>query len=144
MSAVANITLNDAQVTPVLHTFIPLGPDANGVWWWEDQTGTSSISYNRISMQLVRPSPPKAGDNSDSRFNRVKIAIYTPKVEALGVSDSGYTPSPTIAYTPRANIEFVMSERALLQDRKDLRKYADYLLAETQLTNMVENLQNVY
>jgi hypothetical protein len=37
-----------------------------------------------------------------------------------------------------------MSERALLQDRKDLRKYADFLLAETQLTNMVENLQNVF
>jgi hypothetical protein len=37
-----------------------------------------------------------------------------------------------------------MSERSLLLDRKDLRKYADFLLAETQLTNMVENLQNVF
>lgn len=144
MSAVANITLNDAQATPVLHTFIPLGPDKNGVWWWEDQTGNSSISYNRISMQLVRPSPASAGQNSDSRVNRVKIGIHTPKVEALGVSDSGYTPSPTIAYTPRFTAEFIMSERALLQDRKDLRKYADFLLAETQLTAMVEVLQNVY
>jgi len=144
MSAVANIALNDAQGSPVLHTFVPLGPDANGTWWWEDQTGTASIAYNRISMRLVRPRPAAAGDNSDNRVNRVKISILTPKVEALGVSDSGYTPSPTIAYTPRCDIEFVMSERALLQDRKDLRKYADFLLAETQLTNMVEGLQNVY
>jgi hypothetical protein len=37
-----------------------------------------------------------------------------------------------------------MSERALLQDRKDLRKYADFILAETQLTAMVESLQNVF
>jgi hypothetical protein len=144
MSAVANIVLNDAQVTPVAHTFVPLGPDQNGVWWWEDQTGTASIGYNRISMRMVRPRPATAGDNSDKRVNRVKISILTPKVEALGVADSGYTPSPTIAYTPRCDIEFVMSERALLQDRKDLRKYADFLLAETQLTNMVESLQNVF
>lgn len=144
MAAVVNIALNDAQGSPVLHTFVPLGPDASGVWWWEDQTGTTSISFNRISMQLVRPLPASAGQNSDKRVNRVKIGIHTPKVEALGVADSGYTPSPTIAYTPRCNIEFVMSERALLQDRKDLRKYADFLLAETQLTDMVENLRNVY
>lgn len=143
MSAVANIVLNDAQATPVAHTFIPLGQNGN-VWWFEDQTGTASIAYNRISLELVRPLPAANGVNSDKRVNRVKIGIHTPKVEALGVSDSGYTPSPTIAYTPRFVCEFIMSERALLQDRKDLRKYADFLLAETQLTNMVENLQNVF
>jgi hypothetical protein len=37
-----------------------------------------------------------------------------------------------------------MSERAVLQDRKDLRKFADFLIAEAQLTAMVETLQNVY
>lgn len=144
MSAVTSIVLADAQGTPVNHTFIPMGPDSAGVWWFEDQTGTSSISYNKISMQLVRPKPAAAGDNSDKRVNRVKVGIHTPVVEALGVSDSGYTPSPTIAYTPRCNIEFIMSERSTLQERKDLRKYADFLLAEAQLTAMVETLQNVY
>lgn len=144
MSAVANIVLNDAQVTPVAHTFIPLGQSPDGTWWWEDQTGTASIAYNRISLQLVRPRPAQAGENSDKRVNRIKVGIHTPKVEALGVSDSGYTPSPTIAYTPRCNIEFIFSERASLQDRKDMRKYADFILAETQLTAMCETLQNVF
>jgi hypothetical protein len=144
MSAVANIVLNDAQATPVAHTFLPLGPDSNGVWWWEDQSGTSSIGYNRLSMSLKRPPPATAGQSSDKRVNRVKAVIYTPKVEALGVSDSGYTPSPTIAYTPTATVEFVMSERSSTQDRKDLRKFMDFLCAEAQLTAMVETLQNVY
>jgi len=144
MSAVANIVLLDAQATPVSHTFIPLGPDKNGVWWFEDQTGTASIAYNRISLQLVRPLPAQAGQNSDDRVNRVKIGIHTPKVEALGVADSGYTPSPTIAYTPRVNIEFIMSERALLQDRKDVRKYSTNLINDTQVVAMVETLQNVF
>ena len=144
MSAVANIVLNDAQATPVAHTFVPLGPDSSGVWWFEDQTGTASIAYNRISLQLVRPGPAAAGMNSDKRVARVKLGIHTPKVEALGVADSGYTPSPTIAYTPRCNIELIMSERSVLQDRKDLRKYAQFLLAETQVVNMAEALQNVF
>lgn len=144
MSAVANIVLNDAQATPVAHTFVPLGPDTNGTWWWEDQTGTSPLGYNRISMQLVRNFSTANGQNAGSSTTRVKIGIHTPKMETLANNSAGLTPPPTIAYTPRCSIEFIMSDRASLQDRKDLRKYADFLLAETQLTNMVENLQNVY
>lgn len=144
MSAVANIVLNDAQATPVAHTFIPLGPDKNGVWWWEDQTGTSPLGYNRISMSLARNLTDKTNANAGQSTARVKIGIHTPKLETLSNNSAGLTPPPTVAYVPRCNIEFIISDRAALQDRKDLRKYADFLLAETQLTNMVENLQNVY
>lgn len=144
MSAVVNIVLNDAQVSPVAHTFIPLGPDQSGTWWYEDQTGSAPIGYNRISLQLIRASNPGAGTNSGDRTARVKIGIHTPKLETLGTNDSGLTPPATVAYVPRCNIEFIMSERCSLQDRKDLRKYADFLLAETQVTAMVETLQNVF
>jgi len=144
MSAVVNIVLNDAQATPVAHTFIPLGPDQNGVWWWEDQTGTSPIGYNRISMQLVRNSRNASGQSAGATTSRVKVAIHTPKMETLSNNCAGLTPPPQIAYTPRCTIEFIISDRASLQDRKDLRKYVDFLIAETQLTDMVENLRNVY
>jgi len=144
MTAVANIVLNDAQATPVAHTFIPLGPDKLGAWWWEDQSGSAAIGYNRISMQLVRPSNPSPGSNSGDRTFRVKVGIHTPKLETLSNNSAGLTPPPQVAYTPRCTVEFIVSERASLQDRKDLRKYADYLLAESQLTAMVESLLNVY
>lgn len=144
MAAVQNIVLNDAQGSPVAHTFIPLGPDKTGAWWYEDQTGTAPIGYNRISLQLIRPSSPAAGSDSGDRTARVKIGLHTPKLETLGTNDSGLTPPPTVAYIPRCNIEFIMSERSALQDRKDLRKYVDFLMAETQVTAMVETLQNVY
>jgi len=65
-------------------------------------------------------------------------------LETLGTADNGITPPPTVAYTPRFNAEFIMSERASLQNRKDLRKYANFLLAEAQLTAMVEALQGVF
>jgi hypothetical protein len=144
VAAVANIVLNDALGTPVAHTFIPLGPDKNGTWWWEDQSPANAIGYNRISMQLVRAVNPAQGANSSERVNRVKVGIHTPTLETLGTADNGITPPPTVAFTPRCNIEFIMNERSSLQNRKDLRKYADFLLAETQLTAMVESLQNVF
>lgn len=144
MSAVTNIVLNDAQATPVAHTFIPLGPDQNGAWWFEDQTGTSPIGYNRISLHLVRPKAAAPGQDAGDRTARIKIGIHTPKLETVATNDAGLTPPPTVAYVPRVNIEFIISERSSLQDRKDLRKYADFLMAEAQLTAMVETLQNIY
>jgi len=144
MSAVASIVLNDAQATPVAHTFIPLGPDTKGVWWWEDQTGVSSIGYNRISMQLIRAGNPPAGSNAGERVNRVKLALYTPKLETISNNSAGLIPPPTVAYVVRCNVELILPDRAVLQDRKDMRKYLDFIAAEAQFTNMVENLQNVY
>lgn len=144
MSAVANISLNDAQATPVAHTFIPLGPDQSGTWWWEDQSGISPIGYNRISMQLIRNQRNVPGTHAGETTSRIKVGIHTPKMETLSNNAAGLTPPPTIAYTPRVNVEFIISDRASLQDRKDLRKYADFLMAEAQLTDMVENLRSVY
>ncbi len=144
MAAVANIVLADAQATPVNHTFIPIGPDAQGTWWWEDQSGSASIAYNRISMNLKRASNPAAGSNAGTRMNRVSIGIHTPVLETLGTNDAGYTPAPTVAYIPRVMIEFVLPDRASLAERKDIRKYADYLLANAQMVSAIEDLQNVY
>jgi len=144
LAAVVNIALNDALGSPVLHTFIPLGPDVKGVWWWEDQSASSAIGYNRISMFLKRSGNPAPGSNSGDRVSRVVVGIHTPKLETISNNSAGLTPPPTVAYVARCNIEFILPERAVLQDRKDLRKYADFLLAEAQLTAMVETLQGVY
>lgn len=144
MSAVANIVLNDAQATPVAHTFIPLGPDSTGVWWFEDQTGVASLGYNRISVQLIKPSAASAGTDSSKRVNRIKLGIHTPKMETLSNNSAGLTPPPTVAYIPRCNIELICSERSILQDRKDLRKYAQFLLADTQVVSAAELLQSIY
>lgn len=144
MSAVTNIVLNDAQASPVAHTFIPLGPDTRGAWWYEDQTGISPLGYNRISLQLVRGNSFANGSNAGESSSRVKLSIHTPKLETVATNDAGLTPPATIAYVPRANFEFIISDRGLLQDRKDLRKYAQFLMAEAQVVAMVETLQNVF
>jgi hypothetical protein len=145
MPAVANIVLADAQATPVNHTFIPLGPDTNGVWWFEDQTsGTAEIGWNRISVELKRPRNPAPGQSSSERMSRVKIGIHTPKLETLGNNSAGYTPPPTIAYIARANIELMIPERGSLQDRKDLRKYTEKVLADANIVLVAEQLQSYF
>lgn len=139
--AISNIVLNDAQATPVAHTFIPVGPDSKGVTWFEDQSQSNAIGYWRISLELKRPPPATGGVNSNNRAFRVKIGLHEPVLETLGTNTvSGIPPAPTVAYVPRCFSEFVLSERSSLQNRKDLRKMMALLLAETQVTALSENL----
>jgi len=145
MAAAANIVLADALATPVNHTFVPLGPDSNGVWWFEDQSPASPIGYNRISVSLVRPNNPSSGDSSSGRVARCKIGVHTPKLENTTNSTvSGVAPAPTVSYLPRVFVEFILPERSALQDRKDIRKFVQFLLADAAIINAVETLQGIW
>lgn len=145
MPAVAAITLADAQATPVNHSFVPLGPDSNGVWWFEDQSAASAIGYWKVSVELKRPGQPQAGESSANRVFRVRVALHEPVLETISNSTvSGITPAPTIAYTSRGFIEYVLPERSTLQNRKDLRKMLGLLNSDTNITAVVETLQNIY
>lgn len=146
MPAVATIVLADAQASPVTHNFAPLGPDAQGVWWFEDPTVANAIGNQRISVQLTRPGPPAAGEDSSKRMCRVKLGIHTPILENVtNATISGIAPAPTVAYICRSNMEFIMPERSVKDfDRKTLRKYAYNLLQNANVAIIIEDLQNYY
>ncbi len=144
MAAAASLVLPDAQATPVNHTFIPLGPDAKGVWWYEDQSASSPVGYQRISISLVRPANAAPGVSASDRVSRVKLGIYLPRLETLGNNATGLTPAPTVAYVERVTMEFALPDRSSLQDRKDGRKYALGLLADTAVIAAIESLQSIY
>lgn len=145
MPAAANIVLADALATPVNHTFIPLGKDSKGVFWYEDQSQSSPIGYWKISLELKRPLPGAPGQASSSdRVSRVKISLHAPYLETLGTNDNGLTPPATVAYIVRSSTEFILPERGVLQNRKDARKMHALLLADAQLIAAIEALQSVY
>lgn len=145
MANATNIVLADALATPVNHTFIPLGKDANNVFWFEDQSQPSPIGFWRISAALIRPLPGGPGArSSNDRVSRVKLTLHEPILETLGTSDSGLTPPATIAYIDRVSTEYILSERSSSQNRKDLRKMNANLQNEPQVVAMVENLIPVY
>jgi len=139
--AIANIVLADAQATPANHTFVPLGPDAEGVLWFEDPSTLSPIGNGRISIELKRPSNNvQPGQSSSQRTLRAKLGLHRPVLETLGNNSLGLTPAPTVAYVPRVFVEFVLPERGNLQDRKDLRKMIYNLMNDTQVVSLVESL----
>lgn len=145
MAVAANIVLADAQATPVNHTFVPLGADKNGVFWFEDQSAASAVGFWKISLELKRPQVAAPGESSQNRTFRIKIGMHQPIMENVTNSTvSGVAPAPTVSYIPRCFTEFLEPERSSLQNRKDLRKMVANLLTETQVVGMVETLQGVW
>jgi hypothetical protein len=145
MAQAVAIVLADAQATPVDHTFVPVGPDRNSVWWFEDQSQPSPIGFWRISAQLVRTSPAGNGQSASSnRVNRIVLGLHEPVLETLGTNAAGITPPPTVSYVNRSNQEFILPERNTKAQRQDLRKMSMNLLAITQIVAMIEDLQGLY
>lgn len=141
MATATSIVLADAQATPVNHTFIPIGRDDKDVFWYVDQSQTNEIGYWKISIEIKKPPLARPGETSAARVTRVKVSLHEPILETLSSNAAGYTPAPTVAYIPRSNVEFVLHERASLQNRKDLRKMTNLLLANQNVIDVVETLQ---
>ncbi|DAD52772.1 TPA_asm: coat protein [ssRNA phage SRR7976325_14] len=141
MANATNIVLADALATPVNHTFIPLGRDEKGIFWFVDQSASNEIGYWKISVDISKPGLARPGESSANRVTRVKIGLHEPILEVLSNNAAGYTPAPTIAYIPRCNTEYVLHERASLQNRKDLRKMSANLLNDANIVSVVESLQ---
>lgn len=136
-----NIVLADAQVTPVNHTFTPIGLDTAGTFWWIDSSQANAVGYWRISVKVKYPAPAKSGESSADRTNRIEIGLHEPTLETAGDSSaSGILPAPTVAYICRTLTTHILPERGTLQNRKDIRKMNALLQAESQIINYVENL----
>lgn len=137
----SNIVLADAQATPVNHTFVPIGRDKTGVYWFEDQSQANAIGYWKISIELTKPALATAKQSSEGRTARVRLGLHEPVLETVSNNTvSGISPAPTVSYVPRAFTDFVLPERASLQNRKDLRKMMASLIADTQVVSTVETL----
>lgn len=135
-----NIVLADAQATPVNHTFVPVGRIGD-LFWFEDQSQANAIGFWKISIQSTRPPGAVTGSSSKDRTFRVKLGLHEPVLETLSNSTiSGILPAPTVSYIPRGFVEFVLPERASLQNRKDIRKMLGLLCSDTQVIAAVENL----
>lgn len=145
MPQAANIVVADAQATPVNHTFVPLGKDANGVFWFEDQSQASPAGFWRFSLDIKRPPTALPGQMTTGRNIRVKMALFEPILETVSNSTvSGIPPAPMVAYTHRANAEFTLPERGTLQNRKDIRKMFPLFMQSTIIGAVIENLEYVW
>jgi hypothetical protein len=137
----SNIVLADAQGTPVNHTFVPIGRDKNGVYWFEDQSVANAIGFWQISVDMRRPPAATAKQSSEGRSIRVQVGLHEPILETVSNDTvSGIAPAPTVSYVPRSFTEYIMPERSSLQNRKDLRKMNYLLQNDAQIIAAVETL----
>lgn len=145
MAAIANIVLNDAQATPVAHTFAYASMDnqrGSGQVVFEDRVAGVYIGYNKLTLGITRP---KGDARSASRNLQLMIKIETPKLEVLSNSTvSGIAPAPTVSYRPVADVKVTLPERSQLQDRKDLQKFVREALTNAFVTDMFEKFELPY
>lgn len=129
MSAQANLVLNDGQATPVAKTFSARGADLK-LAHWTDISGGIGIGMAKITLGNVQAI---SGNGS----YKVEARITLPVMETISGSDGGYTPIPKVAFNVFAKCEFVVPNRASLQNRKDILAFAKNLLAHTVMTETV-------
>lgn len=135
-----NIVLADAQATPVDHTFIPIGRDKNGVFWFEDQSMSNSVGFWRVSVETKR-APIESGVAKGSY--RTRIGFHQPVLEVLGVSSSGVTPPPTVAYAARTFFEFIDPVRSAQIDRDNQLIVSRGLLWNSLITRVVTHHEEI-
>jgi hypothetical protein len=115
MAAIATITLPDGLGSPVNHSFVPtLQEGSKSVW--NDKVSGIVVGYGEIVCKANT-------DNPDSNVQKVRLSIKIPALETLAPNASGFTPGPTVAYFNGATVEYTISKRATLQERKDIAAY---------------------
>lgn len=137
MPAIGNITINDGAATPIAHTFTPSGITGE-VARYHDRSGGISVGFPAISISSVTPS-------KTSRLYKARVKVVLPVLEnTSGSASNGFTPAPTKAYDLMADMTFILPERSVKQNRKDLLAFVKNLLAQPVITSVIEDNEVVY
>jgi hypothetical protein len=128
MTALAALSLNDGQATPVATVFSPVAIDSSGVAKWL----APAASFDARRSATLSVGLPKNG----SSVIRVKTRFLIPVMDAVDttkrIGDS------------YANLEVVISKLASTQDRKDLQAYVKNALANAAFTAAIVDFEGQY
>lgn len=145
MGQLANIVANNGAATPVAHTFTPLGPDANGVQWFEQATPAPANARAAARISVSAKRPKLAGTKALDGIAKVEFGMWLPSMETLATSDSGITPPPTVAYELQARVTLFLPERSTVQDRKNLRMLmVNAIGLDAGLVDVIDQLRPMY
>lgn len=132
MAARSTIVINDGAATPVAHTFSPqLGGELSV---YKDRSVAIEVGQPYITVEMTRPAP---GDNNGKYKCRMRVCV--PSLAATGVASTGVTPASQVAYEEKAILEFSLSRRASLQEKKDTLAFAWNLLNHQVAKDLVWN-----
>lgn len=147
MPALAALTINDGQATPVAHTFSPVRLDEKGVATFFDRSGGIAIGFPRFTFSMREPNGNvQASSASDKRRNYKSIlTIDVPTMESTSAAaGTGIAPAPTVAYVHSARCEFLLPERGTLAERKNLLAYVTNGVGNATIATALQNLEAFY
>lgn len=133
MPAIASITVNDREDTPVSHTFEPKGQVANGVWLLKEGTGVP-FGENKLTISQRQ---------TGSGLYRPKLVLALPTV--VNETIDGVT-VPSVARTAYVTVEATFDEKSTEQERSNaIGIVANAMLeAQTVPNDVFVNLESIW
>lgn len=139
MPAIASISINDGQTTPVSHTYNPVQTIDPATYVRNGDAAVPIVGWEQVTLSLHQ------GKNVSEAINRAKISLRIPVLEVPdGGTPSGYTAPPKVAYYLQANVDLLLPNRSVLSQRKDLRVLLSNLLLNSQVVAMIDSLEKPY
>lgn len=129
MPAIAALSINDGQASPVAHSFAPVTTDGSTAKW-ADRSPTIPAGFRTISYEVVGP----AGNRTT---NKLQMGLYNPTVATVNSVDQ------VVRYSS-AQVTLSIHPDATLQERKDLLAYMANFFANTSVKTSVENIEPFY
>lgn len=129
MPAIANLTINDGQATPVAHTFSVQSTTGQKATW-ADRSPTIPAGYRIISHEIAEP-------NGNRTVHKVTMGFMCPVVATVNGVD-------TVVRYDSAQLVLNCHPEGTLQNRKDLLAYVANSLANASVKSSVENLEPFY
>lgn len=129
MPAIAALSINDGQTTPVAHSFNPVTTDGAAAKW-ADRSPTIPSGYRTISHEVLPPSGQRT-------VNRITLGFMIPVVATVNGVD-------TVVRYSSGQVILNIHPDSLLQERKDLLAYMANTLANANVKTSVENIEPFY
>jgi len=129
MPQAGNVIINDGQATPVAKTFTPESVTPQ-VSTFADRTSGIALGFQRIAVST-------SFAKSAGSVNRTKYTVSVPVTQTV----NGVT---SVAYTLRANVEFIFPDGSTDAQRKDVYAYVVNGLQHTNVRASLRDLDPQY
>lgn len=129
MPAIAAMSINDGQSTPVAHTFNPQSTTGAKATWL-DRSPVIPAGFKQLNHELQEP-------NGSRTVYRITMGFSDPVVAEVDGAD-------TVVRYNSAEVKFNIHPSSTLQDRKDILAYVANSLANANVVTSVENLEPFY
>lgn len=129
MPAIAALSINDGQASPVAHSFAPVTTDGS-VAKWADRSPTIPSGFRTISYEVAPPSGSRT-------TNKLQMGLMNPTVATVNSVDQ------VVRYSS-AQVTLNIHPDATLQERKDLLAYLVNFFTNATVKTSVENIEPFY